>query len=245
MAHPNRALIAALTATTFLTSTWIWAASQSIPAQPTIQQTPAAKDFGKLSADGSRAFHDLVLARIAIFDGRINDAKAFVGEADQSFAQAKTNEMVFTKDAADLKSPGGPSDRAIGSGRSASATDQMRTPIAWLPVNGTITINEDYTADPAKTAAVADANTSLKSGDHKAAMEKLQLAGLDVDMTLDVVPLEQTINDVHQAAELINSGKYYEGSQILRQVQESERFDVADIHAVPKASIASVLAVKH
>ena len=39
-------------------------------------------------------------------------------------------------------------------------------------------IDEDYTADQTKSAAVADANKSLKKGDRKAAMDKLKLADM-------------------------------------------------------------------
>ena len=60
--------------------------------------------------------------------------------------------------------------------------DRMKKPISWLPVDGSITINEDYTAIPAKTAAVADANKSLESGDRKGAMEKLKLADMNVEI---------------------------------------------------------------
>lgn len=56
---------------------------------------------------------------------------------------------------------------------------------------------------------------------------------MDIDVTLAVVPLEQTIDNVHQAAGLINDGKYYEASQLLRQAQDSERFDVTNITAKP------------
>jgi len=240
MLQDKKALIAVLAATTFLTSTAVWAASsQATPEQKAMQQTSADRDYGKLSADAAQAFQDLMAARIAIFDGRIDEAKTLVSDADQSFGKAKTDETVFTKDAADLKPPKSTTGQAAGSGRSSSATDPMKKPIAWLPVDGALTINEDYTGSPAKTAAVAGANESLKSGDHKGAVEKLKLAGMDVDITVAVVPLEQTINDVHQAAELINNGKYYEGSQILRQIQDSERFDVVDLSGTPKAPAAS------
>jgi YfdX protein len=34
------------------------------------------------------------------------------------------------------------------------------------------------------------------------------------------LPLDETIAKVHQAASLINDGKYYEASQIVKQVQD-------------------------
>jgi hypothetical protein len=52
---------------------------------------------------------------------------------------------------------------------------------------------------------------------------------------LAVIPLEQTITNTHAAASLLNDGKYYEASQVLRQVQGHLRFDVTDISGKPSS----------
>ncbi len=246
MTNNRKTFIMALAATTILTVGGEQAIAQQTPAQqkPIPQQTLANKDFGKLSADGSNAFQDLTLTRLAIFDGRIDDAKKYIQQAETAFDKAKKDEAVFTKAEADLKPPAGknaPANQTIGAapptGKPADSksADQMKKPIAWLPVDGAISINEDYTANPAKKGAVAEANKNLKSGDRTKAMETLKLADMDIDVTLAVVPLEQTIDNVHQAAGLINDGKYYEASQLLRQAQDSERFDVTSITAKPSS----------
>jgi TolA-binding protein len=236
MVKNKKALVVALTATTLLTGGAAWAASQQPPDQPkpTSQQTSADKDFTKLSADGASAFQDMKLTRLAIFDGRVDDAKKYVNLADSAFGKARTDETAFTKAEADLKQPtikDAAADKNVSAQAPADNTqaDQMKKPIAWLPVDGSISINEDYSASPAKTAAVADANKSLNSGDRKGAIEKLKLADMNIDVTLAVLPLEQTIDDVHQAASLINDGKYYEASQKLRQAQAGERLDATNI----------------
>ena len=254
MVNNKKTFIAALMATTLFTAGAAWAAGQHMADQQksTPQQTAADKDFGKLSADGSRAFEDLTLTRLAIYDGRIADAKKYVNEADTAFGKAKTDEAVFTKAQADLKTPTSKDASAnknlsgaapmtnVEGEKIAGAPNGMlnemadqKKPIAWLPIDGAITINEDYTANPAKTAAVADANKSLKSGDRKSAMEKLKLADMNVDVTLAIIPLEQTIKYARQAAGLIDENKYYEASQVLRQAQDNLRFDVANISGVP------------
>ena len=240
------AAMLALTATTLLTAGAAGAADQQ---KSTPQQTLADKDFSKLSADGSKAFEDLTLTRLAIYDGRIDDAKKYVGEAETAFGKASTDETVFTKAEADLKAPtanrkvsgAAPMQNVEGekipglpNGMLAETLDPKK-PIVWLPIDGVITINEDFTASPAKTAAVAEANKHLKNGDRKGAMEKLKLADLNVDVTLAVIPLEQTIHNTHAAAALINDGKYYEASQLLRQVQGHLRFDVTDISGKPSS----------
>ena len=90
-------------------------------------------------------------------------------------------------------------------------------------------IDEDYTADQTKSAAVADANKSLKKGDRKAAMDKLKLADMTIDVTLGVVPLRSTIASVQKAVGLIDDGKYHKASQVLKQAEDKERFDVTTV----------------
>lgn len=261
----KKTLLATLTTTTFLTAGVALAANDQTAA-PRItaqQQKTLDKDVGKLSADGSRGFNDIALTRLAVFDGRTDDAKKFINEADTELAKSKTDETVFTKAESDFKSSDKTGPSAAEPAASAAPTDKtasnpssadhmaangyadnakkdgMNTPKQWLPVDGEISLNEDFTAQPAKAAAVADANQTLAKGDRKGAMEKLKFAGIDVDYVMAVVPLDQTIRDVHQAATLVNGGKYYEASQLLRQVQDSTRYDMLDVSAVPKASAAA------
>jgi hypothetical protein len=242
MAHTRTALIAGVTAATLLTSGAVLAAITTPPNAPSSPHAAVDNDFGKLSTDGSQAFRDVILTRLAIFDGNVDKAKQLINEADQALAKAKADDAVFTKAEADLRPVKNPSPQAANEAgtppkaKSTTSAEQMNKPIAWLPVDSTVTINEDYRLSPTKTAAVADADKSLKSGDQKGAMDKLKLAGMDTDIVLAVLPLNQTISDVHQAAQLINSGKYFEGSQMLRQIQNNERYDVADVSGTPAAT---------
>ena len=234
---PNKTkFLAALAATTII-ATGMAHGATTTPVE-TAAHTQVDKDFSKLSTDGSHAYQDLVLTRLAIYDGRPDDAKKFVNEADRDFTKARSDETVFTKAEADLKAPGaaGP-DTSADAGKTAASAD-TKTSKTWLPVDGEVGLDEDFSATPAKAAAVADANKSVANGDHKGAIEKLKLADINVDVVLAVVPLEQTITDVHQAADLVNNGKYYEASQLLRKVQDSTRYDVADISGMPKTKAA-------
>lgn len=254
----SRSLVAILAATTMLGGA-AFAADQSSGDQPSMPPGHAkvVKDFGKLSADGVRAYQDLTLARLAIFDGRTADAKKLVDDAASGFDKAKSDESVFQQAeatmrthmsktgksgsdtsgaaSADTNGASGTNDMAskASSNQSGSGQNDVNTPIAWLPVDGTVTINEDYSMQPAKAKAVADANQSLAKGDKKGAMDRLKLAEVDTAVTMAVVPLKQTIQDVDQAKQMIDSGKFYEGSQKLRAVQASTVFTITDMPAVP------------
>ena len=235
MLRNNKALIGALTATALIAAGAARAESQSPSNQQnsTPQQIAADKDFGRVSADGMKGLHDLSLTRLAIYDGRVDDAKKFIAEAITAFNKAKADETVFNKAESALKQAaakdaGENKSAALAKAADVSKPTQNEKTIAWLPVDGSIVIDEDFTAKTAKTAAVADANKSLKGGDRKAALQKLKLADVKVVVVVAVLPLEETMTKVGQASSLINEGKYYEASQDLRQVQTSERFDVAD-----------------
>ncbi len=251
----SKALVAVLAATTMLCG---GAAFADQPASNQSSMTPPPghaamlKDYGKLSADGARAYQDLTLARLAIFDGRAADAKKYVDDADTAFNKAKGDESVFTQAEATLrthmaqkngatnsndKTADASGDKAgsdAGASNNASSNNgDVNKPIAWLPVDGAISINEDFTAKPEKAKAVQDANKSLAQGDKKGAMDKLKLAEVDTSVTLAVVPLQQTISDVDQAKQLIDAGKFYEGSQKLRAVQNATVITIADMPGAP------------
>jgi hypothetical protein len=96
------------------------------------------------------------------------------------FTNAKADDTVYTKAEADLKAPAAKvsgaktSPSADAEPDAATETAAEKKPIAWVPIDGSITIAEDITGDAAKTAAVADANTSLKKGDREGAVQKTE-----------------------------------------------------------------------
>lgn len=231
----NKTLVAALTATTFLVSGVAMAADQGSTGGASQGKTSAAltnaeQDFGKVSHQGSRAYQDMALTRLAIFEGQTAQAKKLVAEADGALTKAKSEDAALIKAEAALpgfKQAGGMEAKAAGGGAPAGH-DAAASSQAWLPVYSTISVGEDLKASPGKRKALDDANASLRKGDRKGAFERLKVADVGMKIVEAVLPLEQSINDVHQASALINDGKYFEGSQLLRKVEASARFNVSD-----------------
>ena len=56
---------------------------------------------------------------------------------------------------------------------------------------------------------------------------------MNIDVTVLAVPLNDTIAKVQQAANMIKDGKYYEASELIKQVQDSARSDVMDFNGTP------------
>jgi len=156
-------------------------------------------------------------------------------EAKASIAKAKTDDTAFMKAEAALKPPAGMSQPTETQG-AGDKPAQSATSTAWLPVDGGLTLGEDFVATPTKAAGVAKANDQLKKGDHKQAMETLKLSEINVSFVMEVAPLDKTISGIDTAAQLIDSGKYYEGNQALKGVEDGLRFDVADVNSGPEKS---------
>ncbi len=234
MTH-RKSMAAALVFTTILGGT-AYAAEQA--AQQSAAPTNAVvRDVGKLSRDGAEGFRDLQLTRLAIFEANPSQAKDMIGKAQAAFGKAKTDEAVFTRAEADLKTP---ADLAGHKGTSQAATAQARPAskdqVAWVPVDAQLVLGDDFVATPAKASAVTEANKNLAQGDQKGALDKLKLAHVDVNFTMAVLPLNKTLTDVDQAATLIGQGKYYEANAVLKTAQDGMRFDVIDAIATPQAA---------
>lgn len=229
-----KTLAAALAASTLLAGAAVAAdhAGQSPAAQ---RETAAEADVGALSADGAAAFRNLHLARLAIFDAAPDQAKTLIGKAQTELGKAKADDAVFLKAEASLTSPSAmKADRtAAPAGQAAAKPADGGTKVAWLPVDGQLLLDDDFTVNPAKAKAVDEANGHLAKGDRKAALDRLKLADVKVSFTMAVVPLAKTTDGVDKAAKLIADGKYYEANAALKQVEDGMRFDVIDATALP------------
>jgi hypothetical protein len=204
--------------------------SAAFAADQSTGQSAADHDFTKLSADGLKAFQDVRLARVAIFDGLTKQAKTYVDEAKAEIAKAKTDNTAFTKAESDLKTPAAMAKPAAD--KAAPST----TPIAWIPVDGSLTLDEDYTATPDKAKGVATANEKLTKGQSKEAMEALKLAQINAIFVTALAPMDSTITGIDKAAQLVDSGQYYQANQALKGVEDGIRFDAIDMTDAPKGT---------
>ena len=190
-------------------------------------ETAIDRDAAKVSKDGYLAIRDVSMARLAIFNGQPAQAKTYTDDAQAALERAKRDDTAFTKAESDLKTPAG----MIQPGSGATPNTTQTT---WIPVDGSITLGEDYIDTPEKSAGVAKANEELKKGEHKHAMETLKLADINVSFVMEVAPLDKTTAGIKNAAQLIEAGKYYEANQALKGVEDGFRFDVTEGDATPK-----------
>jgi hypothetical protein len=250
-----KSLAAALAATTLLAGAAVAAdqapsSRSAATGQMSSQMKSADTDADRLSGDGIAAYRDVHLARLAIFDAKPDQARMFVSHAQAALDKAKTDETAFTKAEADLKPPAGMGTAATMAGNDAGKTadaskDTSKVApsseaVKWLPVDTQLVLADDFVVrNKEQQKSVDEANQHLKAGDRKGAMDRLKLAGIDVDFTMAVVPLDKSTQEVNHAAQLIQDGKYYEANAALKAVEDGVRFDVIDTTAVPGKAAGS------
>jgi hypothetical protein len=196
-------------------------------------QTTADHDFGTYSHDGAKAFDDIDLARLAIFEGQTKKAAQDVQQAEAMLTKAKSDDQVFVKAEADLKVPHGTAQQGPANATPGTAR------IAWLPVGGMMAIDEDYTADKTKDSGVAKADAQMQQGNTKQALDTLKLHDVDVSFVEKVAPLDATLKGVQTAATLLSENHFFAANQALKGVDDGVRINVQSYEAAPDSKSAS------
>lgn len=182
------------------------------------------RDFAKLSADGSRAFDDIAMARTALANNDPAGAAKLLTDANNALTRAKSDNKVFMKAEAQLTPP-----KKAPAGAPAPSASASTQPVAWLPVDGEYIVTEDLEPTSTKGTAVASANTSLNKGKPAQAAQNLQVAAVDVDFVLAIAPLDTSAGDVYRASNLL-AGKDTKGADsALQEAQNSIRFVSEDM----------------
>ncbi len=221
-------LLVATAFATALAGTAAFAAGHDTNAATTnATATAANKDFAKVSKDGSMAFSDIGLARIAIYNGDPSRAATLVTDAKQALSRAATDDSVYTKAEDQLHPP-----------KAMPATTRISSdnaPIAWLPVDAQYVVDETLTPTPQKAAALDTANAHLRNNQPDQARDTLKVADVNASLTLAVAPLKSSVADIDQASDKMASKDYYSASQSLRAAQSNIRYDIFDVNSAPKA----------
>ena len=208
-------------------------AAESDATSPT---NAAAKDYGKLSINGHRAFDEIQLARLAIFDGQPAQATKLVADAQQAFAKANTEDTAFMKAESELHAP-------ANANAGAPAATAATAPIRWVPVDGQFVLGEALAPAGRQTGAVDAANQSLHQGQPAKARDALRVASVNADFILTVAPANSSMADLSRASQLLAAHDDYSANQALREAVDGVRFDSVDVQGTPApARMASTAA---
>ena len=120
-------------------------------ANATPQQAAADKDLAKFSADGAAAFEDMLHTRRALYEGRTDDAKKFVALADAGVQQGEDRRHCLHQGGSRPKAAPAEGRRRenkpVGRCDAGRSYGDEKKPIAWVPIDGSITIMEDITGE--------------------------------------------------------------------------------------------------
>ncbi|EQA8868587.1 YfdX family protein [Citrobacter braakii] len=148
---------------------------------------------------GFDAIRDVQLARLSLFRGNPREAINLTEKASVNLSKDNTEWSQFVKK--DKKTP--------------FAEDH------YIIIDESVMFNDDFIVTPEKRKAIDKANSQLKTGTRKEALETLKLAGIDISITQYLMPLNQTRKAVAQSLKLLKEDKYYEANLVLKGVADS------------------------
>ncbi|EFN7694550.1 hypothetical protein EGX66_26620, partial [Escherichia coli] len=182
-----------------LISTSALAQDSHITGEPHIQEVSTVTEKNiKLEQRGMEVIRDIQYSRLSLFSGDTSTASKLIKKANDLLgSEYKTWESIIRKD------------------KKAPQKDDV-----YVIINSQLTLAEDFTATPEKQKAIDEANKKLDKGDKKGAIEKLQLAGINISETQWLMPLKQTQQKVRSAQILMAEGKYYEANLALKGAED-------------------------
>jgi hypothetical protein len=157
------------------------------------------------------AMREAGFARVAIFDGELDQAKTLIEQAQTHLKGAKKNAPEITVTVKAVEKIG---DKTIDSSKMTETND-------FIPIDTSLTLAEDFVATPEKTEKIKEANEHLRKGNHEKADEILKDAGIDVSVTRFLVPLDFVTSQVDKASSLLKDHKYYEANLALKGALDS------------------------
>ena len=175
----------------------------AMAAKETKKETKDLKILKKVSQEGRLAMLDVRWARVAIFEGQLEQGAKLL-------EKAKTNLMAAQKQVPEL---------AVA-----------KKGINFIPIDAGMVLSEDFVATPEKKAKIKEANEHLRKGESAKAIEVLHQADIDVSGSLVLMPVKSTLKHVNQAISLMKDHKYYEANLALKGAEDGLILDTVMIY---------------
>ncbi|GBR70424.1 YfdX family protein [Gluconobacter kanchanaburiensis] len=175
----------------------------------------AHRAFHHLSADGQRAFQDILKARdILQTTGKTEAAIPALYDAQKRLTAAVKADRTFQAAENDLH----PAPQHPLSANHQPVTGQTD----WLPVGGEFIVSE--TLAPEKKTAIASANAQLKSGNTDQAAETMKVVGEDADFILALAPITPVQGALYRATVFTEGHHPNDAVEALNQALDSVIF---------------------
>lgn len=187
-----------------------------------MRQDNQDKEMRAFSDAGHSAMEDIRDARLAIFEGEPKLALKMMESAKTALAQAQKDAPMFDMSAKKMGS---------SQGNSNLPTDHVER----VPVDGQITLADDYVLSADRQTHVNAANEHLKKGERAKALEELRLAAIDVNYTRVLMPIVPAENRLAEAIKSADDGKYYEANLALKAIEDSTTIDSITLSDSPQS----------
>lgn len=191
------------------------AAAPSGKAAPSDQKESKAaqSDLIQVSDDAFTTMRNVGAARLAIFNGRPEQAQTFV---DAAVARSEAS----IKDAQ----------------KYAMDTHESKPDDLYVPFDANLTVSETMSLNEQNKEHVAKANEHLRKGENKQALEDLKLGDVDTIVAAKLVPMKYAKEHIDQAAKLMGEGKYYEANLALKAVEDAVVVETFALDSTPAAN---------
>jgi hypothetical protein len=176
----------------------------------------------KFSQDGNDAIRAISAARVAIFNGDPKLASDMIAKAKTAVAKAEQEAPTYS-----LKVTTSVEGKTLGT---ESETEKPE----MVPVDGQLTLADDFVPTPEKQKHIAAANEHFKNGKSKEALEELRLGEVEVMYNRIWMPLASTSKHIEQAMKLMDEHKYYEANLALKAIGDSLTVDSVKLTETPK-----------
>lgn len=200
------------------------ASAYEYPAVAATSDTAAAEntqDLIKLSDDGYAAMRAVRAARLAIFNGDPDGAKALVTKAETSLQAAEKEAPEFS-----VKT-----EVAIGDKASSS---EEKGQVEYVPIDAQLGLVDNFVMTPEKAAHIKKANEHLKAGDSKKALDEFKQGEIDINYVRVLMPLTATKRHVDAAEKLLADNKYYESNLALKAAEDGILIDTVSLDEMPE-----------
>lgn len=112
-------------------------------------------------------------------------------------------------------------------------TENPETADRYLPVDVSVTLNEDFVVTPENKAAPDTAYQQVRKGEKDSAIETLNLARNDADLPAALPPVAAVTTQLEKAQTFMEEGKYLDANVALKAVEDSIRIRSYTIDAIP------------
>ena len=195
---------------------------------PTSVKAGSAIDHRMMvSNEGFQAERDIRAARVAIFDGGIDQAKALVKNAQAELSSVASQTPNFYSGNNQGQVPNSQAGTQKATDNKQVATKDL------IPIDVQMMVADDMVLTPEKAAKVKEANEHLKNGETDKAMDTLKQGAIDITYTRLLMPVDGTTVHVTAAENLLNQGKYYEANLALKAAQDLVQTDTIMLGDTP------------